>query len=150
MALRLSDLRFNTPKKKRASALKYQVDWHGCKFRLTEEGMCSLAFAEWLRAHRIKFLHIPNEGKRHPLEGMAQKALGLNPSASDYLITSKIPNYPNVRGVFLEMKTLTGNVTEGQEEFINSQKEEDYMGTVCYGADDAIKFMQSLGFGGGK
>lgn len=143
MALRMADI----IKKKRASPLKYQVNYGGYKFRLSEEGMCCLPFADWLRAHKIKFLHIPNEGKRHPLEGLAQKALGLNPSASDYLILSKVPLHPEARGVFIEMKTLKGTATEGQLKFLDSVKEEGNIGTVCYGCDDAIKFMESLGFG---
>lgn len=137
-------------KKKRATALKYQVSYGGYKFRLSEEGMCCLAFADWLRAHKIKFLHIPNEGRRHPLEGLAQKALGLNPSASDYLITSRVPAYPGARGVFLEMKSLTGKLTDGQREFLRSMSDEGYITTSCHGGDEAIKFMQSLGFGNGK
>lgn len=67
------------------------------------------------------------------------KAEGLRPGAPDLVIPSARGGY---FGVFLEMKTKTGKLSENQEQFIVNAEKQGYMCFVAYGADEAIEMLE--------
>ncbi len=139
-----------TIKKPRASALKHAVKYGNMTLRFTDEGIHSLTVANWLRTYNIFFLHIPNESKRHRLEAICLKLLGLLPGAADYLIFDSPPNRPDAKGVALEMKSLTGKSTDNQREFRDEIEKRGWIYMCCNGQDEAIKSLMLLGYGYGK
>ena len=159
-------MRWAAPRKagasKRTSALKHSVTvkFHGKKsvtVKMTDEGLDQYNTAEWLRLHRIKFIHIPNERKSSPQEGLMLKLLGLEPGASDLLIFTPPPRFPNAPGVAMEMKAKArqkqdgtaraGVVSEEQTAWLASMEALGWVTRVAFGVDDAIKFLAWLGYG---
>src|SRR5208337_2025938 len=135
------------PAKKRASALKHIVQYGRMKLRFSDEGMEQLAVANWLRANGIFFLHVPNEAKRHRLEAICLKMLGLEPGAADILIFDTPPLHPGyVKGVAIEMKSKTGKATDNQTAWLKQMDRRDWLCYVCNGADEAIKQLTELGY----
>jgi hypothetical protein len=67
------------------------------------------------------------------------KAEGLRPGVCDLMLPVPRGIY---HGAFFEIKTLTGKVSENQEQFIKSVEELGYFAPVCWGADDAINNIQ--------
>ena len=67
------------------------------------------------------------------------KAEGLRPGVSDLMLPVPRGKY---HGAFFEMKTLSGSLSENQEEFIRAVEEQGYFAPVCWGADDAIDNLQ--------
>lgn len=147
---------------KRASALKHSVTVKipgkkSVTVRMTAEGLDQYNTAEWLRLHRIKFIHIPNERKSSPQEGLMMKLLGLEPGASDLLIFTPPPRYPNAPGVAMEMKSKarqkqdgtarSGAVSEDQIEWLAGMEALGWVTKVAFGADDAINYLTWLGYG---
>lgn len=149
---------------KRASALKHSITIPVpggrravVTVRFTDEGLDQYNTAEWLRLHRIKFLHIPNERKSSPQEGLMMKLLGLEPGASDLLIFTPPPRFPNAPGVAMEMKSKarqkkdgtarSGAVSDDQTEWLAGMDALGWVTRVAFGFDDAIKFLTWLGYG---
>ena len=65
------------------------------------ESDVSIALADWLRAHRITFVHIPNgelrpakenkKGERYSIIGQKLLKMGVQPDFPDYLILQPPP-----------------------------------------------------------
>jgi hypothetical protein len=147
--------------RKRASALKHEItvrtdNGKTVTVKLTDEGLEQYNTAEWMRLYRLSFLHIPNEGRRNPREGLALKILGLTPNASDFLIFTIPPRFPHAPGVCLEMKSLTGKATPGQTEWLAGMASLGWITKIAQGANEAINFLEWLGYnrrltpGGGR
>jgi hypothetical protein len=60
----------------------------------------------------LTFLHIPNEGKRHPVSGYALKKQGMRPGAPDLIVWLK-----GKRVVQIELKSMTGKISATQQAF---------------------------------
>lgn len=136
---------------KRASALKHPITVRipGKKpvtVKLTDEGLEQYNTAEWMRLYRLQFIHVPNERKSSPQEGLMMKILGLEPGASDFLIFTIPPRFPNAPGVALEMKSLTGKASPNQKEWLAGMEQLGWVTKVAQGADDAIQFLTWLGY----
>jgi hypothetical protein len=67
------------------------------------------------------------------------KAEGLRPGVSDLMLPVARGKF---HGAFIEMKTLTGKVSENQEQFIAAVEDQGYFAPVCWGAEDAIDNIQ--------
>lgn len=84
----------------------------------------------------VLFFAIPNGA---PLAGGARtsrrlKAEGCLPGVSDLFLAEKRGNYA---GAFLEMKTETGRLTDGQTWFLAQAESKGYYTMVCHGFDEA-------------
>lgn len=109
----------------------------------------------WLKIHRVLFCHVPNEGKRSIATARFLQAQGMVRGVPDYLIFTTPPNAPSVRGVAIELKRCIfkyrkgGGLTEHQVGFLEdlNDKSCDWLAKVCYGADEAITFLEELGYG---
>ncbi len=138
-----------TLKNPRKSALKHPVQLsRNLTLYLTDEGLEQLQVANWLRFHNIMFLHIPNESRRHKLEGITLRLLGLTSGAFDILIFDTPPNYPDKKGFALEMKAKKGaKPTDNQVNWQSQITKRDWLTAICYGAEEAIKVLEDAGYG---
>ena len=79
-------------------------------------------------------------GKVGAIRANTLKAEGLRPGTPDLVIPSPRGGY---FGVFLEMKTKTGKLSENQSQFLEQAKKYGYYCVVAYGADEAIQHLES-------
>lgn len=75
-------------------------------------------------------------GKVGAIRANRLKAEGLRPGVCDLFLPVARGGY---HGMFIEMKTLTGSLSENQEQFIERVTEQGYFAPVCFGADEAIE-----------
>lgn len=87
----------------------------------------------------IPAVHIPNEGKRSYATGAALRRGGLRRGFPDLFIPLACKGY---HGLFIEMKRRGGRVSEDQKEWLRRLMRNGYLCEVCFGADDAIKFIK--------
>lgn len=109
-----------------------------------------VAVIDWLFQQSAKYpeldltFAVPNGamlggGKIGAIRANVLKAEGMRPGAPDLVIPSARGGY---FGVFLEMKTKTGKLSENQEQFIVEAEKQGYMCFVAYGADEAIEMLE--------
>ena len=103
--------------------------------------------ADWLRVHGILFQHSPNEGLRHPATGKRLKRAGMSAGFPDIAIYSKVPNYPNVRGVALELKSPKGRLSPPQERWMNDLRAAGWEICVVRSFNTFLAIMDICGFG---
>ena len=107
-----------------------------------------LALVQWLELHKIRYTHVPNEGKHKVQYRVKQKRLGVKPGVPDILIFDHPPLYPENVGVAIELKRRKGGrVTPEQTHWLTILQERGWAVAVCRGADEAIRFLESLGYG---
>jgi hypothetical protein len=103
-----------------------------------------LAFMDWVRRQpeiRDVLIHIPNEGKRSPVEGHILRRMGLKSGVSDFLLARPSGRY---HGLFLELKRKEGGrEMPAQVEWINKMRELGYAAFFCYGCDSAIETVKA-------
>lgn len=97
---------------------------------------------DWIFAHENRYpilkytFHAPNGGRRSKGEAGRFKAMGvrkgvvdiINPFASDY-----------AAGLACELKAPNGRITEEQQQFLETARQNNYVTGVCYSIDDFIK-----------
>lgn len=119
--------------------------------------------AKWLRAKQVLWLHPPNEGMRDPIQGRYLRHLGMSPGAPDVLVLSMpaggwlVPTpavyvhgkeVTPVRGVAIELKRAKpapSRVTPEQQAWLGNLDAQGWLVRVCYGAADAIQWLESIG-----
>jgi len=108
-----------------------------------------LALVQWLELHKIRYTHVPNEGKHKVQYRAKQKRLGVKPGVPDILIFDRPPLSPENVGVAIELKRQKGGrVTPEQIAWLEDLKARGWAVAVCQGAMEAIRVLQELGFGG--
>ena len=108
-----------------------------------------LALVQWLELHKIRYTHVPNEGKHKVQYRAKQKRLGVKPGVPDILIFDRPPLSPENVGVAIELKRQKGGrVTPEQIAWLEDLKARGWAVAVCQGAMEAIRFLQELGLGG--
>lgn len=124
----------------------------------TEE-MEQIVVAEWLRLHRIRFHHSPNGGirdfKRDPKTGkqysvtaIKMRRMGTSNGFPDLMVFDPPPLLPTAPGVMIEMKRLKGGVvSDEQREWHDYLRSRGWKVMVACGADEAIRFLESYGYG---
>ena len=107
----------------------------------------AVVLCQWMDARGIMYFHTPNEGKRSFNTARRLKAEGMQPGFPDYTILSwaKPPRVCRPP-VFLELKSTTGKLSEKQAEWIEWLSGAGYPCRCCIGADQAIEWLQSLGY----
>lgn len=105
----------------------------------------------WLTVHGILFHASPNGGFRHPVTAMRMKKLGASPGFPDIMIFDRpgfILNGLLYVGAAIEMKRRTGGtVSEFQKGWIKALTDRGWAVTVAKGADEAIEWLESIGYG---
>lgn len=105
-------------------------------------------FAEWLRANGYLFLHVPNEAKRSVRTAAMLKAAGMSPGAPDYLVFGR-GGFPVPVAIELKRQKRKGfakpRTSPAQLEWLEDLRAIGWSAAVCYGADEAIAFMEKHG-----
>jgi len=78
-------------------------------------------------------------GRIGAIRANSLKAEGMRPGAPDLVIPSPRGGY---FGLFIEMKTKSGRLSDNQEEFIVEAEKYGYQCFVAYGSDEAIEFLE--------
>lgn len=108
--------------------------------------------AKWLTRRNILFLHVPNEGVRSVMEASSLIAQGLQPGAPDYLIFT--PPETGECGVAIELKKVGWKPRNAKDKmrlalqhaFLASLEDAGWTTKICYGWEDAVKFLEGLGY----
>ncbi|HEY8414450.1 MAG TPA: VRR-NUC domain-containing protein [Thermaerobacter sp.] len=102
----------------------------------------------WLQMHGILFVHVPNGGYRRPVEAAIFRGLGVQPGVPDLLIFDQPPLASQFCGTAIEMKRRQGGrLRESQKEWLEALRRRRWYTAVCYGADEAIRTLEYLGYG---
>ena len=133
------DLQREKARKKREYREKKSVPKTG---RLLSEHAESVTMNQVLDEMGIWFCHVPNEGKRSPTAAGILKAAGMKSGVPDFLIFDYVPNFPEARGVAIEMKRKKGGVvSENQKKWLETLTRKGWLCRVCNGAKDALSFL---------
>lgn len=95
----------------------------------------------WSQIHRAEYpelallFHIPNGGTRDKIEAARLKAQGVKAGVSDLFLPVSRRGY---HGIFIEMKTLRGRVSQEQQWFGDKVTEQGYLFHVAYGWEAAV------------
>jgi len=108
------------------------------------------ALFRWLRRHRIAAFAVPNGGLRPGRGGVSLRAQGVERGVPDLLIIDRPPHRLDFVGVALELKRTNGKPSDlrpEQREWLERFDSRGWASAVAYGADAAIGWLRSLGFG---
>ncbi len=88
----------------------------------------------------LKLLHhIPNGGRRDPIEGRHLKQQGVKSGVPDLCLPVAQGGY---HGLYIELKTQTGRPTEEQKWWGEQLLEQGYMWEVCHGWQNAVRVLE--------
>ncbi len=110
------------------------------QFKISESQLQILIF-DWCHLNRNKYpelellFHIPNGGYRNITTAKRLKAEGVKSGVPDLLLPVPRGGYP---GLFLEVKTKGGVVSDNQKWWLKSLSEQGYLALVVYSFDEAI------------
>ena len=118
----------------------------------TKESEHQANLIKWTQLERGKYpelallFHIPNGGTRDPIEAAHLKAQGVKKGVSDLFLPVSRRGY---HGLFVEMKTPKGRVSQEQQWFGDKVTEQGYLFHVVYGWEAAKEALEWY-LGGGK
>lgn len=110
-----------------------------------EEAREQSALIEWTgymlgRLPELRLLfHVPNGGYRNEIEAAHLKRQGVKRGVPDLCLPVARKGY---HGLFIEMKTRNGRVSEWQEQWLKDLNAQGYLAAVCRGADEARKLLE--------
>lgn len=87
----------------------------------------------------LVWLHVPNGGKRKPVEAAIFKGLGVRAGASDLLL------WHGGKSFALELKAPGGRATENQLQFLSDIDKAGAFTCLAEGADAALRTLESWG-----
>lgn len=102
-----------------------------------------IAWAAWNeRKHpELKLLyHIPNGGSRNEVEAVNLKRQGVKAGVPDLCLPAARCGF---HGLYIEMKYGRNKTTQKQESWLDELRQQGYKAVVCYGADSAIKELET-------
>jgi hypothetical protein len=115
---------------------------------------------DWLRLHNIVFHHSPNEGKHAVQYRVKQARLGVSKGFPDILIfdipgilvtdecTTVTKDAFLCSGIAIELKRRKGGkASPEQKQWLADLERRGWVTHLCHGADEAIEWLESLGFG---
>ena len=106
-----------------------------------------LAVARYLNLLGLRFIHVPNEGKRSPKAGARLKAMGMKAGFPDFCIFDAPPLAPCAKGVCIELKRQKGGkVSDEQRYWLAELEIRGWRTTVAEGANEAIEYLRDLGW----
>lgn len=109
--------------------------------------------AAWLDSRRIDgwpllWAHIPNGGHKSARMGARRKRMGARAGVPDVLIFDHPRGYA-FQGAAIELKRKDGkpsDVSASQTDWLEKLGRRGWLCRVCYGADDAIRWLEGLGY----
>ena len=112
------------------------------------EDVEQIAVADWLRAHKVCFHHANRKGQRKVQHIVKEARLGSSKGFPDLLIFDPPPRKLGYVGVAIEMKRVRGSIVAAeQREWLLALGNRGWYAEVCKGATEAIKTLESLGYG---
>jgi hypothetical protein len=106
-----------------------------------------ITVVEWLRWHRVRAFHVPNEGRHKVQYRKKQAALGVEPGVPDLVIIDPPPLVVGCVGAVIEMKRRRGGVVrKTQRQWLKWFEERRWVAAVCRGSDEAIGQLESWGY----
>lgn len=109
--------------------------------------------ARWLNRHGIVWFHVPNEtgamkAKSKHAFLAHRKAMGVASGIPDILIITPPPKYPLHCGAALELKRADGGrPTDNQNAWLTKFADLGWATGVAHGFDNAIIWLENLGYG---
>jgi hypothetical protein len=102
----------------------------------------------WLMDHQLDFVAIPNAGQRSYRAAARLRSEGMQKGFPDLLIMTQAPGRSQARGVAIEMKRFHGGkLAVEQYDWLRRLERCGYLTHVAEGANDAICWLESLGYG---
>jgi hypothetical protein len=92
----------------------------------------------------VVFIHVPNGGKRRPIEAAIFKGLGVRRGASDLLLWHAGRSYA------MELKAPGGRATDDQLKFLDDMDRAGALTCVAEGLDAALHTLEAWGLVRGK
>ncbi len=106
---------------------------------------------QWLDEHQLTYVAIPNAGRRSYAAAAKLRSEGMQKGYPDLEVKDQVPGHPGARGVAIEMKKRSGGtLSVDQHNWLRRLERCGYLTHVAEGAGDAISYLESLGFGGGR
>ena len=87
----------------------------------------------------VVFIHVPNGGKRKPIEAAIFKSLGVRAGASDLLL------WHDRKSFALELKAPDGRATESQLKFLADMEKAGAFTCLAEGLDPALAALEKWG-----
>jgi VRR-NUC domain len=87
----------------------------------------------------VVFLHVPNGGKRKPIEAAIFKSLGVRAGASDLLL------WHDRKSFALELKAQGGRATEDQRQFLADMEKAGAFTCLAEGLTSALATLEKWG-----
>tara|TARA_R110002020_G_scaffold87892_3_gene216315 strand:+ start:3313 stop:3861 length:549 start_codon:yes stop_codon:yes gene_type:complete len=103
-----------------------------------------------LRDKAVYFLHVPNEGKRSEWQGRYMfGALGALKGAADIYVFDRLPNFPDARGLAIELKRVKGSSpawgSTHQHAHLNALALRGWKAYVCRGHEASLAVLALCG-----
>lgn len=97
------------------------------------------AFAEAQHEELELMYHVPNEGKRSPINGARLKQAGLKAGVPDVCLPTAHGGYI---GLYIEMKVKPNKPTENQKKWLRALRAAGHMTAVCYSWEEAKNLIE--------
>ena len=101
---------------------------------------------KWAQEHEAEFpelkllYHVPNERRCTPQQGKQLNLMGVRAGVPDLCLPAARAGF---HGLFIEMKTQGGRVSENQRYWVENLTAQGYECHVCYSWEDAVQVLES-------
>lgn len=112
---------------------------------MKKEYEAQIELVNLLALYGITVFHIPNGEHRPAKTGAKLKAMGVCRGVPDLMVTTPVPGRPEIRGVFIEMKSERGTVSPEQAEWHRNLRKDGYEVIVARGASDGYDQLRAIG-----
>ena len=102
-----------------------------------------------LRKLNLCFMHAPLGGGRNIVAAARMKRMGAKKGHPDLVVYNTPPNARNKKGLAIELKRAKpapSSVSKEQREWLEQLNEQGWECRICYGADEAIEFLNEMGW----
>lgn len=87
----------------------------------------------------LPYFHIANQRQTSPAQGAKLKRMGVVAGVADLFLPRSNGKF---HGLFIELKSPKGIVSDAQAKFISRMKMEGYAAHVCHSSEEAIKLIK--------
>ena len=101
---------------------------------------------KWAQEHEAEYpelkllYHVPNERRCTPQQGKQLKLMGVRSGVPDLCLPVAKDGF---HGLFIEMKTQGGKVSENQRCWIENLTAQGFQTAVCYSWEDAVQILEN-------
>lgn len=111
---------------------------------LKEEQILQINFINWFKHEwpelALDILHIANERRCSLQEGVILKRMGVIPHVTDILLALPVNGF---HGLWMELKTEKGRLSDGQMEFIKRKNQRGYFAIAVWGLEAAKEVIRT-------